>query len=789
MVRIHESAAPAQTGARRHKTDLQRKTSYKVILEEMTEKKKKLQTTVGLRNLIGNEEQKLTDRLEGKATVGTAKDQPFIRRVHLAVGAHIRHVYTDYDSLLKSKRPWIDARAMVQPHTLDKILEWRDEKDEPDAVEDILREVIVIPDDDDEESEDEMINDRETSVEIISSHEFADTLHVQPLDYGALDERARFERPVSPEDDWAPSVKFIRRISTPPGKTQARHQERADRQQAHRARIWQEAVSRRRDTAYTTHDLYRLREEGPVPSNYAYSHPASSAYQAHGTQSRLTERRPMYANGSIEQPVMPQRYLDGSISQKDRHVEGMRPKQGFRRAEVDPLIGGCEYTKRPDYQAYVAHEKFERASNESYQRPRFTYSDSEDLIPSVEDAPHAPHGQEAPLHLGGAVPSKPQYQDPFFGPRIVELDDGPKTPTLKRRRSGDVDWPSAEVAYQSVTHTQSPKSALVPFGPSRNGGNPFEHDIGTSFSQHFQYDQGPPRHVELVPTRGLVRDGANDGLKSAVIHHRDENVVYETSTLQSPKTGPYFQPRADPLPHHFRSREALPTVSASRSLIPDSQLPSDTHRPMQYSDLNLPAARAVVPIAGPETTQFVPRTNQDVQSLPRRRLYPSRENLTRHADGRPVIDHAIGNQDSYRHSNIEPEREVYHAAYRSHDRSHTMEQHASTFTAPRRGDTFGQSSDPYGRVRQPSTTLMAEHRTVSQDHEVVYITSSPPTGERYTNLPGPRHDIHSGAESHSHYKVDDRPGTQDHQILHPNYRDCLQLYLNARAPGQAVLLD
>lgn len=54
MVRVHEScaaAAPVRTGVLRHaKTDVQRKPSYKVILEEMTEKKKKLHTTVSLRS-------------------------------------------------------------------------------------------------------------------------------------------------------------------------------------------------------------------------------------------------------------------------------------------------------------------------------------------------------------------------------------------------------------------------------------------------------------------------------------------------------------------------------------------------------------------------------------------------------------------------------------------------------------------------------------------------------------------------------------------------------------------
>lgn len=52
MARIHASrtAAPVRTGALRHaKTNEQRKASYKVVLEEMTEKKKKLHTTVRLR--------------------------------------------------------------------------------------------------------------------------------------------------------------------------------------------------------------------------------------------------------------------------------------------------------------------------------------------------------------------------------------------------------------------------------------------------------------------------------------------------------------------------------------------------------------------------------------------------------------------------------------------------------------------------------------------------------------------------------------------------------------------
>jgi Uncharacterized conserved protein (DUF2293) len=74
--------------------------------------------------------------------------------VQLAVVAHIRHIYTDYDNLLKQVA-WMKARSMVEQACLEKLAQWRGgEEEDPDAMEEILQEVIVIPDDD--EAEDEM---------------------------------------------------------------------------------------------------------------------------------------------------------------------------------------------------------------------------------------------------------------------------------------------------------------------------------------------------------------------------------------------------------------------------------------------------------------------------------------------------------------------------------------------------------------------------------------------------------------------------------------------------------
>ena len=274
---------------------------------------------------------RLIDNHQGTAKVGTATDQPFIRRVHLAVGAHIRHMYTDYDSLLRThKHNWLDARAMVQPVTLDKIIEWRDEKDEPDAVEDILREVIVIPDDEEDESDDDQASDRYESVEVISSHAYADNVHIQPIDYGALDDENRLNRQMSPEDDWAPSVRFIRRISPPAEKGQ-RYQDRVDRQHAHRTRVWQEAVSRRKITAQTSHDtarhsMYNPHDQRLAPSNPPYSELASSDLRAHESGPGFPKLKSAYADADSSQPSVALHNVPRNVRNADDRVSHYKIK-------------------------------------------------------------------------------------------------------------------------------------------------------------------------------------------------------------------------------------------------------------------------------------------------------------------------------------------------------------------------------------------------------------------------------------------------------------------------------
>ena len=121
--------------------------------------------------------------------MGNAQNLTLARRVQLAVVAHIRHNYTEYDKILKEKRgTWSEARYRVEQDTLAKLKEWRDEDPNADnnEMEETFREVIILDDDDDDggtPSDDTGSGaDRGTSMEIVSSR--ATARELQP-DYTA----------------------------------------------------------------------------------------------------------------------------------------------------------------------------------------------------------------------------------------------------------------------------------------------------------------------------------------------------------------------------------------------------------------------------------------------------------------------------------------------------------------------------------------------------------------------------------------------------------------------------
>lgn len=155
---------------------------------------------------------------KGAQRVGTSKGLELPRRVQLATTARIRHVYTDYDRLLRAFE-WKEARALVEPTCVKKLIEWRgeNEDDNDDELEEIVRETIVIDDDDDvgppqrgsrtDDEDSAAETDQgyasDTSLEI--SHKPA---AVEDLGAESHDERAR---------------KFLDRHQPPPRNVQQRH--------------------------------------------------------------------------------------------------------------------------------------------------------------------------------------------------------------------------------------------------------------------------------------------------------------------------------------------------------------------------------------------------------------------------------------------------------------------------------------------------------------------------------------------------------------------------------------
>ena len=111
---------------------------------------------------------------EGSGRVGSSELE-LPRRVQLATIARIRHTYTDYDRLLRAFE-WRDARSMVEPVCLKKLIEWRGETDEgdDDELEEIVRETIVLDSDDDEADGDAHEADDEGSVTEIEPGEVTD---------------------------------------------------------------------------------------------------------------------------------------------------------------------------------------------------------------------------------------------------------------------------------------------------------------------------------------------------------------------------------------------------------------------------------------------------------------------------------------------------------------------------------------------------------------------------------------------------------------------------------------
>ena len=151
--------------------------------------------------------------MQNRNTVGNDAHMLLARRVQLAVIAHIRHAYTEYDNLLDQLNRDVEerrlirrardearhlnrteARRVAEKRCLEYILRWRGEDNtDDDELEEILQEVIVIDDDNAGRAESKKVDDQiddSLSVELVTSTQLAtdfDLAAASPPYYDAME--------------------------------------------------------------------------------------------------------------------------------------------------------------------------------------------------------------------------------------------------------------------------------------------------------------------------------------------------------------------------------------------------------------------------------------------------------------------------------------------------------------------------------------------------------------------------------------------------------------------------
>ena len=181
---------------------------------------------------------------------------PLARRAQLAVVAHIRHTYTDYDTLLRTAS-YQFARRFCANDTLHKLVEWRgDDENGKRVLEDVFREVIVISDDEEDSDPDEDYYSpsvQEDSVEVISipSNARADELRTNDYDDGLTTVQG-----LSSDEEAPPNFRVLPHT---PRKTNIDHRDLT------RYQAWDRAISQYRERNHL-HDPWERARIVPQPT-------------------------------------------------------------------------------------------------------------------------------------------------------------------------------------------------------------------------------------------------------------------------------------------------------------------------------------------------------------------------------------------------------------------------------------------------------------------------------------------------------------------------------------------
>ena len=237
-----------------------------------------------------------TDNHKGKGHVGTVANLSLVRRAQLAVIAHIRHTYTDYDALLKQVQ-YNEARRRVEKPCLDRLIRWRGDDHDAEDMEDVLREVIVIPDDDDDDNDEgpeskESLRiqpgetERDSSVEYISEAD----MQIRPVDYSNINRTIERGDSYSPELEQ--EIQYLGRNKIHHGRQGQYDQQTLDRMGTHRQRVYKEALDRR-DKYPETPNIFNGDSFTSVVASSRHDkvYPPSQQAQDRDYQPHLIERK------------------------------------------------------------------------------------------------------------------------------------------------------------------------------------------------------------------------------------------------------------------------------------------------------------------------------------------------------------------------------------------------------------------------------------------------------------------------------------------------------------------
>jgi Uncharacterized conserved protein (DUF2293) len=189
--------------------------------------------------------------------VGLQPDLSLSRRVQLAVAAHIRHMHTRYDLLLRETN-WETARKTVEPLCLDVLVKWRgDEETGRDQVDEMLREIVIIDDSDEEDNESEEGSESESEEEEEQSSDGVAEVNIEkPNTPAVLSQKspAEFQSGQPAKAQAASNQQSTHLISTSNqnkgvasrtrSKTKSKKSKKA-RRNNRRYQAWQDAVKRR----------------------------------------------------------------------------------------------------------------------------------------------------------------------------------------------------------------------------------------------------------------------------------------------------------------------------------------------------------------------------------------------------------------------------------------------------------------------------------------------------------------------------------------------------------------